>query len=167
MFYMKFEIEALNAFFFKQNFCKWCGWFKKFCKTDCSHFWICYSTQQLCPELELLNYNNNFFFHPFSTKIITNFFYESTILLFINKNVEFNFGTKPWAYWTIIFFVSVFQMTPSSEIIRTTHLPQFGGVNFGLKSHYKIVLNIVKFFYIVFDANKNIKKLTRLYYILL
>ena len=31
-------------------------------------------------------------------------------------------------------------MTPSAEIIRTTHLPQFGSVYFGLKSLYKIVL---------------------------
>ena len=35
-------------------------------------------------------------------------------------------------------------MTPSAEIIRTTHLPQFEGVYFGLKTQYKIVLNIVK-----------------------
>ena len=35
-------------------------------------------------------------------------------------------------------------MTPSAEIIRTTHLPQFGNVYFGLKNQYKIVLNIVK-----------------------
>ena len=35
-------------------------------------------------------------------------------------------------------------MTPSAEIIRTAHLPQFGGVYFGLKNQYKIVLNIVK-----------------------
>ena len=46
---------------------------------------------------------------------------------------------------------------------NTTHLPQFGGVYFGLKNHeYKIVLNIVKKnFLIVFDANKSIKKLKR------
>ena len=48
-------------------------------------------------------------------------------------------------------------MTPSAEIIRTTHLPQFGGVYFRLKNQYKIVLNIVKkIFSIVYDANKNI-----------
>ena len=48
-------------------------------------------------------------------------------------------------------------MTLSAEIIRTTHLPQFGGVYFDLKNQYKIVLNIVrKFFFIVYDANKNI-----------
>ena len=35
-------------------------------------------------------------------------------------------------------------MTPSAEIIRTTHLRQLGGVYFGLKNEYKIVLNIVK-----------------------
>ena len=35
-------------------------------------------------------------------------------------------------------------MTPSAEIIRTTHQPQFGGVYFGLKNQYKIVLNVVK-----------------------
>ena len=35
-------------------------------------------------------------------------------------------------------------MTPSAEIIRTTHIPQFGGVYFGLQNQYKIVLNIVK-----------------------
>ena len=59
-------------------------------------------------------------------------------------------------------------MTPSAKIIRTTYLPQFGGVYFGLKNQCKIVLNIVKkFFFIVSDANKNIKKLKRLYYILL
>ena len=40
-------------------------------------------------------------------------------------------------------------MTPSDEIIRTTHPPQFGGVHFDLKNQYKILLNIVKkkFFY--------------------
>ena len=48
-------------------------------------------------------------------------------------------------------------MTPSAEIIRTAHLLQFGGVYFGLKSQYKIVLNIVKIiFFIVYDAHKNI-----------
>ena len=48
-------------------------------------------------------------------------------------------------------------MTPSAEIIHTTHLPQFGGVYFGLKNQYKIVLNIVKqIFFIVYDANKNV-----------
>ena len=50
-------------------------------------------------------------------------------------------------------------MTPSAKLIRTTHLPQFGGVYFGLKNQYKIVLNIVKFFFVVYDANKNIKKI--------
>ena len=51
-------------------------------------------------------------------------------------------------------------MTPSAEIIRTTHLPQFGGVYFGLKNQYKIVLNIVKKnFFLAYDANKNIKKI--------
>ena len=50
-------------------------------------------------------------------------------------------------------------MTPSAEIIRTTHLLQFGGVYFGFKNQYKIVLNIVKnFFKIFYDANKNILK---------
>ena len=34
-------------------------------------------------------------------------------------------------------------MTPNAEIIRTTHLPQFGGIYFGLKNQYKIVLNRV------------------------
>ena len=38
----------------------------------------------------------------------------------------------------------MFRMTLSAEIIRTTHVPQFGGVYFGLKSQYKIVLNIFK-----------------------
>ena len=38
-------------------------------------------------------------------------------------------------------------MTLSAEIIRTTHLPQFAGVYFGLKNQYKIVLNIVKDFF--------------------
>ena len=48
-------------------------------------------------------------------------------------------------------------MTPSSEIIRTTHLPLFEGVYFGLKNLYKIVLNIVKKKkFIVYDANENI-----------
>ena len=46
-------------------------------------------------------------------------------------------------------------MTPSAVVIRTTHLPQFGGVYFGLKNHYKNVLNIVKK-KIVYDANKSI-----------
>ena len=39
-------------------------------------------------------------------------------------------------------------MTPSAETIRTTHLPQFGGVYFGLKDQYKIVLNIVNKFFL-------------------
>ena len=48
-------------------------------------------------------------------------------------------------------------MTPSAEIIRTTHVPQFGSVYFGLQNQYKIVLNIVKKKnFIVYDANKNI-----------
>ena len=59
-------------------------------------------------------------------------------------------------------------MTPSAEIIHTTPVPQFGGVYLGLKNQYKIVLNIVKkIFLIVYDANKNIKRLKWLYYILL
>ena len=56
-------------------------------------------------------------------------------------------------------------MTPSAEIIRTTHLLQFGGVYFDLKNQYKFVLNIVKKMFIIYDTNKNIKKLERLYYI--
>ena len=48
-------------------------------------------------------------------------------------------------------------MTPSDEIIRTTHLPQFGGVYFDLKNQYKILLNIVKkFFFRIYDVNTNI-----------
>ena len=49
-------------------------------------------------------------------------------------------------------------MTPSDEIIRTTHLPQFGGVYFDLKNQYKNLLNIVKkkFLFRVYNANKNI-----------
>ena len=35
-------------------------------------------------------------------------------------------------------------MTPSDEIIRTTHLRQIGGVYYDLKNQYKILLNIVK-----------------------
>ena len=31
-------------------------------------------------------------------------------------------------------------MTPSAEIIRTTDLPQFGAVYFGLRNQYKVVL---------------------------
>ena len=50
-------------------------------------------------------------------------------------------------------------MTPSDEMIRTTHLPQFGGIYFDLNNENKIFL--------IYDANKNIKKLKRLYYILL
>ena len=38
-------------------------------------------------------------------------------------------------------------MTPSAEIIRTTHLPEFGDVYFSLKKQYKIVLNKVKKFF--------------------
>ena len=53
-------------------------------------------------------------------------------------------------------------MTASAEIIRTTHLPQFGDVYFDLKNQYEIVLNIVKKnFFIVANiscnTNKNIK----------
>ena len=47
-------------------------------------------------------------------------------------------------------------MTPSAEIIRTINLPQFGGVYFGLKNQYKSVLNVIKFFFIVYDAKNNI-----------
>ena len=36
-------------------------------------------------------------------------------------------------------------MTPSDEIVRTT---QFGGVYFDLKNQYKILLNIVTFFFL-------------------
>ena len=59
-------------------------------------------------------------------------------------------------------------MTPSAEIIRTTHLPQFGGVYFGLKNQYKIVLNIVKKnFSIVYNANRNKKiKTIVLYFVI-
>ena len=55
-------------------------------------------------------------------------------------------------------FFFLFRMTPSARIIRTTHLPQLGGVYFGFKNQYKIVLITVKknFFFIVYDANKNI-----------
>ena len=49
-------------------------------------------------------------------------------------------------------------MISSAEIIRTTHLPQFRGVYFGLKKQFKIVLNVVKKnFFIFYDANKNKK----------
>ena len=59
-------------------------------------------------------------------------------------------------------------MTPSDEIIRTTHLPQFGGVYFDLKNQYKILLNIVKkIFFLEFMIPIKTKKLKRLYYILL
>ena len=34
-------------------------------------------------------------------------------------------------------------MTPSAEIMRTIHLPQFGGVYFDLKNKYNIVLYFV------------------------
>ena len=48
------------------------------------------------------------------------------------------------------------------------HTEEFGSFYFGLKNQYKIVLNIVKkIFFIVCDANKNIKKLKPLYYIFL
>ena len=65
---------------------------------------------------------------------------------------------EPRAYSTIIIFAFLFQMTPSDEIIRTTQLPQFGGVYFDLKNQYKILLNIVRknSFLIVYDADKNI-----------
>ena len=39
-------------------------------------------------------------------------------------------------------------MTPSAEIIRTTHLPQFGGVYFDLQNKYKIVLNMLKMLFL-------------------
>ena len=39
-------------------------------------------------------------------------------------------------------------MTPSAEIIHTPHLPQFGGVYFGLNNQYKTVLNVVKIFFL-------------------
>ena len=39
-------------------------------------------------------------------------------------------------------------MNSRAKIIRTTHLLQFGGVYFGLKNQYKIVLNIVKKFFL-------------------
>ena len=57
-------------------------------------------------------------------------------------------------------------MTPSAEIIRTTHVPQFGGVYSDLKNQYKIALNIVKKFFIVYNANKNlsISKLVYVYF---
>ena len=52
----------------------------------------------------------------------------------------------------------MFRMTPSAQIIRTTHLPQLRVVYFGLKNQYKIVLNILKkSSFIVYDANKNEK----------
>ena len=38
----------------------------------------------------------------------------------------------------------MFQITPSDEIIRTIHLPQFGGVYFDLKNQYKILFDAVK-----------------------
>ena len=41
-------------------------------------------------------------------------------------------------------------MTPNTEINRTTHLPQFGGVYFGFENQYKILLNTVKFFFLYF-----------------
>ena len=50
-------------------------------------------------------------------------------------------------------------MTRSAEIIRTTHLAQFGGVYFNLKSQYEIVLNTVKkIFFTVYDTNIKYKK---------
>ena len=56
-------------------------------------------------------------------------------------------------------------MTPSDEIIRTTHLLQFGGAYFHLKNQYKILLNMVKKnFFRVYDANKNKKIETILLY---
>ena len=72
------------------------------------------------------------------------FFLKFAIFLFINKNVESKFGTEPRAYWTIIIFTFLFQITPSDVIIRTTYLPQFGDVYFILKKQYKILLNIAK-----------------------
>ena len=57
-------------------------------------------------------------------------------------------------------FCFLFRMTPSAEIISTTHLPQFGGIYFGLKNQYKFVFKYSKKkLFIVYDANKNIKKL--------
>ena len=57
-----------------------------------------------------------------------------------------------------LFCFFLFQITPSAEIIRTTHLPQFRGAYFVLKNQYKIILNIEKkFFFIVYDVNKNKK----------
>ena len=47
-------------------------------------------------------------------------------------------------------------MTPIAEIIRTTHLPQFGGVYFNFKNQYKIVLNVVKKKISVYNTNKKI-----------
>ena len=48
-------------------------------------------------------------------------------------------------------------MIPSDKIIRTTQLPQFGGVYFVLKRQYKILLNLVKKCpFRLYDANKNI-----------
>ena len=43
---------------------------------------------------------------------------------------------EPRAYWTIIFFVFLLRMT------------EFGGIYFGLENQYKIVLNIVKKFFL-------------------
>ena len=38
----------------------------------------------------------------------------------------------------------LFQIIPSDEIIRTTHVPQFRDVYFVLNNQYKILFNIVK-----------------------
>ena len=60
-------------------------------------------------------------------------------------------------------------MTLSDEIIRTTHLPQLGGVYFDVKNQYKILLNTVKknFFLEFIMPIKTYERLKRLYYILL
>ena len=38
IFYKKSKIKTSNEFFSKQHFCKRCGWFKKFYRTDCCYF---------------------------------------------------------------------------------------------------------------------------------
>ena len=60
-------------------------------------------------------------------------------------------------------------MTLSAEIIRTTHLPELGGVYFGLKNQYKIVFNTLKKITMVVTTNNYIVKSTIiiLYYIFL
>ena len=49
-----------------------------------------------------------------------------------------------------LFLFFLFQMSSSAKIIRTTHLPQFKGAYFGLKNQYKILLNIVRNFFLQF-----------------